>query len=329
MRGLHEALVPALRGGGELGDVLVHPSRVNAARGKILVAENILQERDVGAHTFQPELGQCPQGPRHRVGQIGRRRVCDDLGEQRVEGGARAISGVAEAVGPHSGAVRRLVDAQRATGREDGSVRTDGLHVHPSREGVATRPGAARGVEPERSQRRARGEADLGLHEIDAGDLFGDGVLHLQACVGLDEHEGSRTVAVRVIDQELEGAQIAVACFRRETNGGLDDASPELVADAWCRSHLDHLLVAALDAAFALAEVCERAAAITEDLDLHVARSRQELLDIDVFTSERRPGLRLAALECGLQLCSLRDSAGATTSATGDGLDDHRSVRTE
>jgi hypothetical protein len=29
----------------------------------------------------------------------------------------------------------------------------------------------------------------LHLHEVDPGDLFGDGVLHLQARIGLDERE--------------------------------------------------------------------------------------------------------------------------------------------
>ena len=42
-------------------------------------------------------------------------------------------------------------------------------------------------AEPELGERRAGGDAELGLDEVDAGDLLGDGVLDLDARVALDE----------------------------------------------------------------------------------------------------------------------------------------------
>ena len=253
----------------------------------------------------------------------------DHLGKQRIESGAGAVSGVAEAVGAHSRPVRRLVDAQRTAGRSHGAIRTDRLHVHPGLDGTAAWPGDARIVEPELGQRGAFGEADLRLHQIDAGDLLGNGVFHLQPCVGLDEHEGTRAFAVRVIDQELECAQIAVAFLGRETNCRFDDPGSEFTGEGWRWSHLDQLLVAALNAAFALAEVCNRPGAVTDDLHLDVAGAWQKLLDVDVFQSERCPGLRLTALERGIEIRGLRDGASAAPTAAGDGLDDHRPTRTQ
>ena len=41
--------------------------------------------------------------------------------------------------------------------------------------------------EPDLLQSLARGDADLRLHQIDASDDLGDGVLHLDARVDLDE----------------------------------------------------------------------------------------------------------------------------------------------
>jgi hypothetical protein len=50
----------------------------------------------------------------------------------------------------------------------------------------------------------ARRDADLGLDDVDAGDQFGDRMLHLDARVHFDEIE------LAVLVQELEGACTAV-----------------------------------------------------------------------------------------------------------------------
>ena len=56
---------------------------------------------------------------------------------------------------------------------------------------------------------------------------------------------------------------------------------------------LDHLLVAALDRAFALAEIEDVAVLVAEHLDLDMARALDELLDEDAVVAEAR--LALAA----------------------------------
>ena len=62
------------------------------------------------------------------------------------------------------------------------------------------------------------------------------------------------------------------------------------------RRDLDDLLEAALDAAFALAQMRDGAGAVAEDLHLDVAGAGQELLDVDVAAAERGLGLGPAAL---------------------------------
>ena len=58
------------------------------------------------------------------------------------------------------------------------------------------------------------------------------------------------------------------------------------------RRLLDDLLVAALDRAFALAQVDDVAVLVAEHLDLDVARVLDELLDEDAVVAEARLGLR-------------------------------------
>ena len=105
------------------------------------------------------------------------------------DGGSNAVSvppdGRAGAVGRH----RLHVDA-----RLDGDSRAaPGRRLRRGRGRRASAPAAS---------------CELGADEVDAGHLLGDGVLDLQARVGLDEDEARRAVGV---DEELERAEVAVA----------------------------------------------------------------------------------------------------------------------
>ena len=67
-------------------------------------------------------------------------------------------------------------------------------------------------LEAEVRERLAGGDPQLGLHEVDVGDLLGHGVLDLDPRVHLDE------VVVAVgAEQELHGAGVAVADLGRRT----------------------------------------------------------------------------------------------------------------
>ena len=168
----------------------------------------------------------------------------------------------------------------------------------------------------------AGGEPELELDKVDAGDLLGDGVLDLEAGVRLDEPE----LAVVVVfsgDEELERAEVAVAARPGEAHGSSGDALAKGGSKSGGGGDLDDLLVAALDAAVALAEVGHAAAGIARDLHLDVAGAGNPALDVEARVAETLFGLGGAALEGGVDLGGLGDGAHATAAPTGDGLDEH------
>ena len=132
-------------------------------------------ERNIGADSANPELSQRPPGARDR--RLEGPSAGNELDQHGVEVGADLY---ADVDGP-------TVEADaRSTG---GSVRGDRAGVGPEavgRSSVVIRHCRAVPLiritsweKTKITQALARGNAHLGLHEIDVGDLFGDGVLDL------------------------------------------------------------------------------------------------------------------------------------------------------
>ena len=291
--------------------MLVEPARVDLAGREVGMRQHVAQEGDVGADALQAEFAQRARGARHGIGEVARRRVGDDLGQQRVEGVRGAIAGVAEAVGAHARPVGRLVGGERAAARPHRAVGCDGLHVDARLDRVAARRQRLGAVEAELLQGLSLRQADLRLHQVDACHRLGDGVLALQAGIGLDEGEGLRAGAARDVDQELEGAEVEVADAPGQPHGGVDDLAAQALVEVRRGRDLDDLLEAALHAALALAQRGDGAGAIAEDLHLDVARTRDQLLDIELVAAEGGARLGAAALEGGLDLLGAQHHAGA------------------
>ena len=130
--------------------------------------------------------------------------------------------------------------------------------------------------------RRARKDALLAgrdqqllLHEVDAARRLRDRVLHLQACVHLQEEE----VAVRREDA-LDGAGPPVADGLHRFQGRFGHALPEIVLHRGGRGLLDHLLVPALHRALPFVQVDPGARPVEQDLDLHVPGALDEALQV-------------------------------------------------
>ena len=156
------------------------------------------------------------------------------------------------------------------------------------------------------------------LDDVDAGDHLGDRVLHLYTGVHLDE------VEVAIFIEELEGTRAAVA----DVDARLDAAGLDLAAGFFIDQRgwgfLDHLLVAALQRAVAVAQVNRIALAVGQHLDFHVAWIGEELLEVDHRVAEGGAGFVAGQLGRGDQVLFLvHHTHAATTTATG-GLDDHR-----
>ena len=148
-------------------------------------------ERQHGGHAVDDELGQRPAC----AGQ-GLRAVLagdDELGQHRVERSADDVAGLDAGVQPHARTGRRAeVDHDARCGHE---VAAGVLAVDPELDRVARR----RGVDV--AERFTAGDAELLADQVDAGDLLGDRVLHLQP--GVDLEEGDDAV---LADEELAGA---------------------------------------------------------------------------------------------------------------------------
>ena len=141
-------------------------------------------------------------------------------------------------------------------------------------------------------------------------------MLDLQARVHLQEEE--RAV---LAGDELHRAGAVVADGLGQRDGLLAHGLARLGVEERRGRLLDHLLVAALDGAFALAQVDDVAVLVAEHLDLDVARVLDELLDEHAIVAEARLGLRAGRAEALLGLLGVEGDAHALAAAAGRGLD--------
>ena len=204
--------------------------------------------------------------------------VDDELADQGVVVGRDRVALVDRAIDADADAAGRVVEADLAgRGREGLRV----LGVDADFDGVAVERDLVLG----QRQGFARGDLDLLVDDVDAGDALGDRVLDLDAGVHLDE------VELAVLVEELDGAGARV--FELAHGGGADLAD---LAAAWRRDGrggglLPDLLVAALQRAVAGAEMDGVALAVAHQLDFDVARLLQVLFDVDAVVAEGGLGL--------------------------------------
>ena len=139
-------------------------------------------------------------------------------------------------------------------------------------------------------ERLAGGDPELLADDVDAGDELGHRVLDLDAAVQLEE------VEVAPVEHELDGAGAAVADRAAERDRGLAHPRSKLAVERGGGRLLEHLLVAALDRALALAEGDDLAVLVGEQLDLDVARALDEALVVDACRRRKRPSPRAGRL---------------------------------
>ena len=167
-------------------------------------------------------------------------------------------------------------------------------------------------------ERRAGGDLDLLVDDVDAGDHLGDRMLDLDARVHLDEEE----LAVLVEELDRPGADVAELAHRAR------DDPADLVALRRVESGrgplLPDLLVAPLERAVALAEMDSAALTVAEHLKLDVAGLGEVFFEVDGVVAEG--GLRFelgGGDRVGKRVGPARDLHAAPAPAR-RGLDDHR-----
>ena len=127
----------------------------------------------------------------------------------------------------------------------------------------------------------AAGNAELLTNQIQAGNLFRDGVLHLQSSVHLQEGDGAVGT-----DQELTGASTLVASLTQNCAGCLVEALVLLITQVGGGCLLDKLLVTALQGAVTGGYHHNVAVRIRQALGLNVAGGVQEAFNEAFATAE-------------------------------------------
>lgn len=144
-----------------------------------------------------------------------------------------------------------------------------------------------RRVDRELPERPSARELDLETDEVEPRHLLGDGMLHLEPRIGLDERERG-SVALRAgHDQELDRAEVVEPDLARDPERGVEQEGAQAVRQPGRGRDLHELLMAPLERAVALPEVAHGAGAVAEHLHLDVTRPRRQLLDVEIAGAER------------------------------------------
>jgi hypothetical protein len=278
-------------------------------------------ERDVAADATNDEAVE-------RLAHLGNRikavlAVHDELGDHRVvvhrdlatidharvDAHAVQVGGV----GLVHGLRRRLEAHQAACAGQEVAERVFGVDAALHRPAIALHLGLRQ------RQLLAGCDADHQLHQINAGDALGHRVFHLQAGVHLQEVE-----ILVFADHELHRARALVLHRLGEGHGLLAHGLARGVGDEGRRRLFDHLLVAALDRAFALVQVNHVAVRIAQHLDLDVARLQHVFFDEHAVVAEAVAGFVAAAGEALEGFLVVEGHAKALAATAGRGLDHDR-----
>ena len=234
-----------------------------------------------------------------------------DLDQKRIviPGDDRACIGGA-AVQTDAVAGGRSVGGQAAIVGDEVVLRVFGRHA--TLQGVAIQADVGlRGDAGGLGQGLALGDLDLGLDDVDAGHLFGDGVFDLNAGIHLDEIE----LLVVHIHQEFDGAGAFIADMGADAAAQIADLGPLFGRQIGGGRAFDDLLIAALDGAIAFVKMKDFAVLVAKDLHLDVAGAQNHPLQIALAIAKGGFGLAPAFQHLGFQFIRAVDRAHAPTAA--------------
>ncbi len=170
----------------------------------------------------------------------------------------------------------------------------------------------------------ARRDAELPFDEIESGDRLRHRMFDLKAGVHFDEPERIGAQPARAVGHELDCTRAAIADRLGRSDCGGTDLRAQFRRHAGGRRFLNHLLVASLQRAIALAEVNGVAVPVGKDLDLDVPRRGNVFLDQDAACAECRLAFADCAFERGVEIGMLVHAAHAAAAAAGRRFDQDR-----
>src|ERR1700686_949750 len=165
----------------------------------------------------------------------------------------------------------------------------------------------------------ARGDHDLTLHQVHVRDHFGDGMLHLDARVHLDEVKPPL-----LVHEKFDGAGIVIADLTERLAEDFSDFLSKLGSYSHRWRLLQQLLVAPLNRALAFSQTDNVAMLVAQHLEFDVARVLDILLEIKVAVAERGRGLRLRLTVKRGQFILIAHDAHAPPATAGRGFEDDR-----
>src|SRR6266568_3173495 len=293
--------------------VIQEIGRIDAA-AEVRVLEDRLFEGngrfDAGNHVFTERAAHFV----HRLAPIP--AVGDELADHRVIMRRDRVAGIDVAVDAHAASARGIVHLDAAGA---GAEIIEGiLGIDAAFDGMAFEMNVLFG----KVERLAHRDEDLLLDQIDPGDLFGDGMLDLDALVDLEEIE-----IAAVIDQELHRAGIGVMGDLGDPHGRFAHALAQvlvLVFDERRGGFLDDFLVAPLDGAIPFAQMDDVAAGVGQDLEFDVVRVLDELFNVNAGVAEGFFGFRARRMVTLDQGNVVVGRAHSASPAAGDGFDHDR-----
>src|SRR6266478_5485123 len=154
-------------------------------------------------------------------------------------------------------------------------------------------------------------DADLRLHQVDAGDHLRHGMLDLNARIHLDE------VPLASVDvvKKLDGAGVAVVRLARDAQRSFAQFAAYSRGQICSWRDFHDLLVAPLDGAIAFPEVQQIAVVVGKDLHFDVPRARKKLLQEDGGIAKCRARFALRFFDFGIKLRGIVNDTHATPAA--------------
>src|SRR5262249_51801584 len=149
-------------------------------------------------------------------------------------------------------------------------------------------------------------------------DLFGDGVLDLNARIHFDEV----ILAGIDVEEKLHGTRIIQPGGAADLESGVPHALANAIVQIRRRRELDDLLMASLQRAVALEEMDEIAVPIAEQLHFDMASPGDEFFEKDIAQAERGSGFALGLFNGFIELIGFEGNAHAAPAAPHRRLDD-------
>ena len=244
----------------------------------------------------------------------------DQLGDHGVVVHGNLAAVLHAGIHTHAQQIRRVALEHGLRGRCEAHQATGGREEFTERvfrvDAAFNRPAIALHLRLGQRQLLASSHADHQLHQVQAGDGFGHWVLDLQAGVHLQ-----KVKALVLADHKLHRARALVVHGLGQRDCLLAHGFAGRVADKGRWRFFNHLLVAALDRAFALVQIQHIAVGVADQLDLDVARLFDEFFNEHAVIAKTVACLVAATSEAFESLFVVVGHAQPLTAAARAGLD--------